>query len=405
MKLLRHSPIWWTLLVMLLMTGSGNGISNASAHEITERPLAVLQRDIPKYLTERNFRRALAKSFSASWSNVGIRAILNRIESTQDISILLDRRIDPSLPLTIDIQNQTLEQGLKQLAALANAQTAVVGSNIYIGPPRAVSNLLTLIELKTIQLRAKAVSKNALKPRVLSLSRVNTFHYQDLDTPALLLQQILDTYQIKVTNPKRVPHDLWAHGDLMAVDAIEALSLVLIQLELTWEWNQSLTEMTLIPVPEIVTIEKTYRPKRTSVAAFTNQLKQTFPKISIQPTGTAVTVLAPMDIHQQIEQLINPAKAMERPQPAPADSIPLNRRRFTLRVKQVPLIAIMEKLEQSGIEFAYNPEQLKEQGIDLNQRIDVTVKEADPSEFFNSLFGPLKLEYQIKGNRVELTPL
>lgn len=374
------------------------------ANPLTDRPLAVLDRDSPKYLTDRNFRRALSQPFSASWSNVGIRAILERIQSTQNISVILDRRIDPSLKLTIDVQNLPLEKGLEKIASQAHAEMGIVGSNIFIGPPQVVSNLLTLLELKQEALRDLADSQPNLKSRVLILSRKKTFHYQDLDTPAQILQQITKAYRLTLSKQKQIPHDLWANGSLTAVDANQALSLVLIQLGFTYQWEKQGTQIQLEPVPATVTIEKKYQPRRNSVALFVEQLKKTFPGITVKPEGNSINVQASFKVHEKIEQLLNPPKMPRSAGPTKVDTVPIQRRKFTLRVKQVPVLAIMKKLQQSGIEFDYNASQLTDAGIDLNKRIDISVQEAKSLEFFDALFNTLDLDFQIQGTKVILTP-
>ncbi|QDT42280.1 hypothetical protein Pan241w_23630 [Gimesia alba] len=404
MKISRNSLNWWIPLFLLLMTGGNESRLARAANQNSDHQLAVLDRDPPKYLTDRNFRRVLVQPFSASWSNVGIRAILQRIQSTQNISIILDRRIDPSLKLTIDTQNLSLEAGLEKIASEAHAQIGIVGSNIYIGPAQAVANLMTLLELKQEELQNLSASRASLKSRVLFLSRKKTFHYQDLETPAEILKQITDAYQLTLTDPKQIPHDLWANGSLTAVNANQALSLVLIQLGFTFQWEQQGRQIQLEPVPEIVTIKKTYQPRKGSVSALITQLKQAFPDLTVVPSGKSITIQASIEVHEKIEQLLNPTKTLRSPKPVNADAVPIQRRKFTLRVKQVPLLAIMNKLEQSGIEFDYNASQLKSAGIDLNKLIDVTVKDAKPPEFFDALFSPLNLDYQIQGTKVILTP-
>ena len=404
MKKLRNSLNWSNLLFLLLILDGHQSLTTLSARQNADQQLAVLDRDPPKYLTDRNFRRALTQPFTASWSNVGIRAILQRIQSTQNISIILDRRIDPSLKLTIDIQNLSLEAGLKKIASESHANMGVVGNNIYIGPPQAVSNLMTLLELKQEDLQNLTDSQASLKSRVLFLSRKKTFHYQDLETPAEILKQITDAYQITLSDPKRIPHDLWANGSLTAVNANQALSLILIQFGFTYQWGQQGRQIQLEPVPDIVTMKKTYLPRKSSVAALVTQLEQAFPELTVVPSGKTVTVQASHELHEKIKQLLNPTRTSRNSKPAKVDTVPIQRRKFTLRVKQVPLIAIMKKLEQSGITFEYNASQFTTAGIDLNKLIDVTVKDAKPPEFFDALFNPLNLNYQIQGTKVILTP-
>ncbi|MFK7778752.1 MAG: hypothetical protein QM501_11660 [Gimesia sp.] len=404
MKKPRNYLILWILVTLLVVSSKIGTIHSISAAQISENQSAILNREIPKYLTGRNFRRKLSNPFSASWSNVGIRSIIQRIGSTQNISIILDRRIDPSTKLKLDIQNLTLEAGLQKIASLVHAKCAIVGSTIYIGPEKIVSKMETLLVLKKEELTKLANTHANLKSRVLFLHRRKTFHYQDLDQPSEILNKITDAYQISVKDKKRISHDLWASGTLSSVNANEALTLILIQFNLTYHWEKQGTQIQLIPSPESVTIDKIYLPRGNSVVSVSNRLKKDFPGLTVITIGKSIKISASKEQHDKIELLLNPRANSHRNRPQKVDPVPIQRRKFTLRVKKVPLNAIMKKLEQSGIEFDYDESQLVNAGINLSQQIDISVKDANAREFFDSLFSGFHLHYQIIGTKVKLTP-
>lgn len=388
---------------MLFLFRNTENLRGYADQDSGESPV-LLNREIPRYLTERNFRQALTKPLSASWSNVGIREIIQRIGETHNISIILDRQIDPSLKLKIDLQNQTLEQGLAQIAELVQARTIIVGSNIFIGPAAEVSKLKTLLQLKSDALHELADSQKALKSRVIQLSRNQTFHFQDLDTPAEILQNITNAYQIKIDNEQLVPHDLWSNFSMVSVNATESLSLILIQFDLTYEWVGEAASIRLTAVPDKVQIKRTYPLRGKSIDAVTAQIKDQFPDLELTSSGKLLSVLAAMDVHEQIEQLLNPQKTVRPIRAGVGETVPLNRRKFTLRVKKVPVLAIMQKLEQSGIEFEYDKQELAKADINLLQLIDVAVVDADAREFFDALFSDFKLDYKMQGVKITLTP-
>lgn len=392
---------WWVLVNLLFVSVEIRDIDSISAAQISDKQSAILNREIPKYLTDRNFRRKISDPFSASWSNVGIRSIIQRISSTQNLSIILDRRIDPSIKLKLDIQNLPLEESLQKLASLVNAKYAIVGSTIYIGPTKIVSKLETLLELKKEELTH---SRDVSKSQLFFLSKRRTFHYQDLDQPSDILNKIVDAYQIIVKDKKLVSHDLWASGTLSSVNANEALSLILIQFDLTYHWEKQGTQIQLIPIPETVTIEKTYQIAGNSVIAITNRLKKAFPDLRLITSDKAIKISVSKEQHDKIEQFLNPRANSRITRPQKVDPVPVQRRKFTLRVKRIPLNAIMKKLEQSGIEFDYVESQLENAGINLSRQIDISVKEANAREFFDALFSDFNLNYQILGTKVKLTP-
>jgi hypothetical protein len=84
--------------------------------------------------------------------------------------------------------------------------------------------------------------------------------------------------------------------------------------------------------------------------------------------------------------------------------IPLNRRRFTLKIEGVPAGDVIEELAKSGIRVVYDARVLQQQGIDLQQRVKFDVKDVPPEEFFAALFGPLGLECELSGITVRLKP-
>lgn len=334
---------------------------------------------------------------------MGIRTIIERIRNTQKISIILDRRIDPSIKVKLDIQNLTLEQGLNNLASQVHARSTVVGSTIYIGPETEVSNLKTLLELRKEELLHLTKTHADLKLRRSSLLQRRTFQYHDLDQPAEILKKITDACQITVKNLNLVPHDLWAHGTLEAVNANEAISLILIQFNLTYRWNHQESMIDIIPIPKSVTIRRLYTPRGKSAGVQIKRLKEKFPNLSVSLVDKKIAVVASADLHEQVELFLDPGaltNKQKRPEPK---AIPIKRRQFTLRVKKVPVLAIMNKLEQSGIEFIYDNRQLMEAGIDLNQKIDISVKEAGAQTFFDALFSTLNLKYQIEGTEIILS--
>ncbi|MCA9005871.1 MAG: hypothetical protein KDA70_11425 [Planctomycetaceae bacterium] len=403
MRKLTCSPFWLIVCLMLFLFGTAENQEGYANQNPGESPV-LLNRETPRYLSERSFRQALTQPFSASWSNVGIRSIVQRIRETQNISIILDRRIDPSRKLKIDLQNQTLEAGLTQIAELVQARCITVGSNIFIGPEKAVSDLNTLLQLKSDKLQELADSQKELKSRVLQLSRNQTFHFQDLDTPAEILKHISEACQLTIDNQQLVPHDLWSNFSLVSVNANESLSLILIQFDLTYDWAGEANSIRLTAIPDKVQIKKTYPLRGKSFESVIRQLKEQFPDLELTSSGKLLSVQATMDVHEQIEQLLNPQKGAKPVRPGAGETVPLSRRKFTLRVKKVPVLAIMQKLEQSGIEFEYDKQELAKAGIDLLKPIDVAVVDADAAEFCDALFSSYKLDYEIQGVKITLTP-
>jgi hypothetical protein len=106
---------------------------------------------------------------------------------------------------------------------------------------------------------------------------------------------------------------------------------------------------------------------------------------------------------EALEYAMNPNAKPAKPETV--EPTPIAKRKFKLKARDVPASTLLKKLEDSRIIFSYNPETLKQHGIDLDQNIKaIDVENASPEEFFHALFDPLKLDFKIDGLTVTLTP-
>ena len=115
-------------------------------------PAAVLDRPVPRFFTATKFRAELGRPLTATWQNVPLRTIIRRISENRNISLLLDRRIDPTLRVEVELNGDSVLVGLRTIAAKTGAQTSVVGNTVCLGPPKSISKLRTLVLLRSREL-------------------------------------------------------------------------------------------------------------------------------------------------------------------------------------------------------------------------------------------------------------
>jgi len=212
------------------------------------RPNVELNRPIPHLNTAGRFRKSLEKPLTFSWKYLDLREVLKTISDEFQISILLDRRIDPDLMLNGTLEDVLLKQGLESISKQASAKIRVVANTVYIGPSRNADQLQKLVRLRTAELFALSEEKQFPRGRHRELARRSTLHWNDLDRPAIIIEQIAERYKLNVKGLDRVPHDLWAHATLPAISSYEALSLLLIQFDLTFQWNNDASAIQIIPL-------------------------------------------------------------------------------------------------------------------------------------------------------------
>lgn len=359
------------------------------------------ERPVPMRLAGGKFEAELRRPITAAWQSVPLRSVLRRIADERQVTILLDRRIDPTREIAVDFAGTPLAAALETLASQCDADVRAVANAAYVGPSEAAAKVRTLMELR----RDELVATESAVPtrRQFELSQRRTIHWNDLDRPEDILRTVGSLYSLEVAGLERIPHDLWAGATLPEVTAGEALSLVLIQFDLTFAWTDRGEGLRIVPAPERPKLERRYRPRGQTAMATAVEWREAVPGLVTEPAGTQVVVRGTAEQHDAVAELIRPTRR-PRAESSAEGPTPVERRQFSLKIDQVPASALMKKLEESGIVFEYDAEALQAAGIDLDQPISLTIRDAKAEEFFRAVFEPLGLKHSIEGLTVRLRP-
>ena len=261
-----------------------------------------LDRPIPRLASVVKFRRELVQPISAEWSGVSLRHILRRISEHRKVAILLDRRIDPTQKLQLEYREQAVLAVIHDIAGRVSAGVSVANPVLYIGPPTSAVKLRTLVELRADEL--SRLSSAIPKDRYLQLMKRRTIHWNDLDAPADLIADIADKYELTINGLDQIPHDLWAGATLPKVTAWQALSLILIQFDLTFEWTEDAKGIRLTAVPDNPAFVKKYRPRRQSARAAVQVWSQRYPELRLEVQDDQVVVYGTVEQHEAIDRLL-----------------------------------------------------------------------------------------------------
>jgi hypothetical protein len=359
---------------------------------------AAQESDRPDFRTGSAFRRELAQPVTVTRSDVELRPLLARLGADRGIAIVLDRRIDPGRRLDANLPPMKLLSAIRQIAAQAEASVSVIGDTVYIGPSESTGKLRTLCVLREMELDAFA---DQLGPREFELAQIHTFAWDDLDRPVDLLLRAAQRSVLGVDGLDQIPHDLWAGGTMAGVTPVEALSLVLIQFDLTFEWTGAAEGIRLVPVPRLVAVERTHPIRTITPAAARERVLERFPDLIVDVVGRELTVLATVEQHEAIELL---ARGQNPEEEEDAGFGPIARRRFTLTVVRKPAGSVIRTLQVNGVKVSYDAETLSAAGIDLTTKISLDLKQATVDELFQALCDPLGLEYEIDGEEITLRP-
>jgi hypothetical protein len=348
--------------------------------------------------TGRRLQQTLQQTLNARWSGEEYRQVLRSIEQSHQIAVMLDRRVDPSDPIDLEIRQEPLAAGLERLARLRGAELRIVGTSAaYLGPPSATARLRTVIALREAELRERLMPLPTQRRAALTARR--TTEWPDFAVPAELLTQAAESWSLSVVADPPLPHDLWAAGTLPQATLCETLSLILIQFDLTFRWSDDLHSIEVVALPEQVAIERTFVLPAKDPAAALVEWKQRVPGVEWSESGGRAVARGTVEQLEAVAALRRPAAAplrTERPK------TPLARRQFTLTVRDAPLEDLLESLRANGLDLHYDPLELQQQGVNLQRLIDLELKNASAETVLRTLCSKAGLTYRIEGERIDL---
>lgn len=358
-------------------------------------------------LTGKPFELALDQRIGRAWGGQDgntLRDVVRQLMESQRVSILLDRRIDPTQSIELMMPPAPLRDLLAALAHKGEAEISVVGNVVYLGPADSAKKLRTLVELRHQDLLkltsgAKA-GKSPWRNRPTSLTQKKTFVWQDFDRPGDLLQQVASKFQIEIDGLDRIPHDLWAAGSLPQVAAVEALSVLLVQFGSTFEFVSGRAAVRIVPIPERVFIERSY-PVLANSPVILDAARKKFADVEIEQAGAKLIVRGTVEQQGEIAVWLRPRN--EKTSKPPEKT--LRERTFVLiQRKNVSLGDVIKSFTDYGVKIEYAPAQFAEAGISLDQKIDIDKRDISAEKLFRELFEPLGIEVTIDDDTVRLKP-
>lgn len=369
-----------------------------AGHGLSQTPAPV------EWMTGKKYDWALDQPVVATWQNAELRIATRALSEQRQVPIVFDRRLDPNRMFSLVTRGEPLRDVWPQLARIVDGGVSNTGQAVYLGPGHAAGKLRTLIALRQDELQQLA-TKLPTRQRS-ALSAMHPLRWDDLASPRDIVRGLAEERDLQIKGLELIPHDLWGGTDLPPISLGEAATLVLIQYDLTFRLTgtgKSL-EMELMPIPEMVAIEKKWALPRAKADAIRQAIQNELPGMATQSTAEQLVAQGTQEQLEVLERLINSLSSGTTSKKKPPAPAPLSKRRITFQAKDAPLSAILEKLAETGIQFDYDRAALKAQGIDIDQLTAVDVKDVRPEELFEELFPPAGIDYRIDGLRISLSP-
>lgn len=204
-------------------------------------PKTLSIRDTPIYQPQVQVAlKGFTRPASILWKQQPLREGLANISRVYNVSIWLDRRLDASHEITLNLSKDRIDQLLGDVAESANAHFGFIESVAYIGPTAEVSQLQMAYWRAWYSYRKmkNAETKKASENYVERLD-CQPLTWQRFSTPQEVLGEIEEKWGITLDNKNLIPHDVWAQGDYPPLTLPGQLTLVLAGFGLTAEPSES----------------------------------------------------------------------------------------------------------------------------------------------------------------------
>ena len=351
-----------------------------------------------KPLTEAAFNKAIAEPLTARFDDIEIGRLLKTLGDERRLAFLIDRRIDPTRHVSWRTGGEPLLEAIDDRLSADHASARSVGSTIFIGPEESLKKLRTVIALRKQELDQGG--KAALKQQFQAL-RGYSLQWDEAATPREVLATVASRWNIRINGIDEAPYDLWPAGSLNDVNFIEALSVLLIQYERTFEWNKSFNEVTIIPMPEKVWVERRHAVPVNRRETILDDVDGILKSIDHTLERDRLMVRGSIEEHEKIATLLGqrPGKST----PTKVSAAPLKQRLFTLTAEKVRIADAFQALREQGVTIQYDEEAFAKAGVDFEQRVDLKMNKASADLFLTTLCEPLGVAYEIDGLTVRLT--
>jgi hypothetical protein len=343
------------------------------------------------------FVRALDQPLSIDREKVAVRELLERLQDERRVAIVLDRRIDPGRTIDARLPAMSFRSAVESIARRADAVARVVGDTLIVGPENNTGQLRTICVLRGLELDAFG---DALGGRRFQLARTHTFAWDDLERPTDLVQRIAAQFDLQVAGLELVPHDLWAHGMIIEMTPTEALSWVLAQYDLTFEWTDVGKGVRIIPLSGVVAVTREHPIRRITALEALQRVNERFPELETRVDGKTLIATGLVEQHDVIAVLARGDDPDATPRTVKFG--PLEKRRFTLRVVRQPASAVFATLQKREVDIRIDEVALIAVNVDLEQKISLDIKQATISELLEAICEPLGATFAVDGETVHV---
>ncbi len=343
------------------------------------------------WVTGMRLTRQLEQPVTATWSNQPFREALASFSQTQHVAVIIDRRIDADAPLSLTIAGVPLRTAILMIAERKGIGSSLLGPVVYLGPKQTAEQLKTLAALR----QDEAGKSPAGERKLLTQSR--PWSWDDLAEPRKLASQLGKEARIEILGLEQIPHDLWSAKRLPALLWSDRLTLLLAQFGLMGKISADGRSVAIVPIPEIVEIERRYAGGD-QPATRAARLAAQVPKARIWVDGDRLVAVGRLEDHEEISQLLS-GKQVRTTTVTPGPQ------RYKFNVAGLPLDEVLTQLgTMLKLDVKYAQKEIQAANISLNQLITFQIENASLDELLAAVFKNTGLTFERQDKRVTVKP-
>ncbi len=290
----------------------------------------------------------LNQQLSVTWRELPLQMALDRLAQVSQVTVWLDRRVDPQQQIDLELRDASTQQILQQLAQHCDLGFLVVDSIVYLGPKQSAHDLPVLLQQarKSLSKAPRQMRKRWLRAEAKTIPR--------LAQPRRWLAQSLNEAGISLLDQEKIPHDLWRKKELPPLAMVDRIVLLLVGFDRTCEMTPDGKTCRIVAISHPVAIGR--------------KSKKGLPQRPLQrrPSGAVQKV-------------------------------------FSLRLQNQPVGQVVEQLaRQLQLEVLWDEPTASGKAISRKTPISCEVHNASLEELLQSVLTPAGLQFQWQGKKIKI---
>jgi hypothetical protein len=282
---------------------------------------------------------AAVEPVQATWTAQPLREVAERLSLLAGQPVIIDRRIDPTTPITLTAAGEPFDDVIERVAASAGATAARLDSGFRIAPAEAATKAVAAEQARRHRLgQLPAPQRRLLETR-------QPWAWSAGSRPRDLLADIAAAHGLVIDGLDLVPHDHFPAATLPPLSLATRIDLVLAHFDLGVQWSPGTAG------------------------------------------GTPAGRIAPLP---------EPVAAMPPPRRPPRKiDRPAGRQVYTLRL-EAPLDAALTAItRQIGLGLQIDEASLTARGVSPREIVRADVRSASRDELLDAVLGPVGLSWTI----------